>query len=555
MANREIENYRSSVQQIQSNPNQVAQTFATIGQKLIAEGQEAKITENFSKAQLDLQRVNQEYQIANEKNPFGGMEDLKVKRDEIFAKYGEEISPFFRKGWQDSTRSLAVKDDATTEAWAYSQTKKNTVVSINESIKNNMSQAALDGQNFGNSDQDEVGSLLNYSESKKQLMGFGDKHLGALSTTALLEDYDGDYLKSFISGVSETNPLKALRMMEDKKVKDSFKDQNQYLKMKDAVEARAMNIQKINSERDVLGVLRDENNLLTRSLETNVSYSDLQSEFSRLETAGTPMSSAAKSFFLKANGYASREGKLTPEEQMKNKVDIFNDMGVVLTQDSISSKDVAALQKRIYEGMNNGSLNDKEATQYLSQLLTPVVDQREEQLGKFSDNSWIAPDVGFGGLEKIFQDQIAVKDASDDRYAVTKALGLNEPEPGKLTAIENNRRKVKLYDYYLQALEEKAGTVGVPLAGIKNLNKTQQRQLYTDAQAKAVELFSVDENPALATLNDLPNQTLSKDKLIQGAAGNRDLKPDFTVNGKFKTIMKNGHMARKYEDGTIEVIY
>lgn len=219
MANRETEIYRTSVQQVARNPSGVQEALATVGQKLIAEGQEAKITENFSKAQLDIHKLNQEYQISNESNPFAGMEDLKQKRDDIFASYGEEISPFFRKGWQDSTRSLAVKDDMTMEAWAYSQTKKNTVTSINTSIKNNMSQATLDGQNFGNSDQDEVGTLLNYAESKKQLAGFGDKHLGAMETTKILEGYDKDYLKSFVAGVAHSNPKKAAALLE----KDEFK--------------------------------------------------------------------------------------------------------------------------------------------------------------------------------------------------------------------------------------------------------------------------------------------------------------------------------------------
>lgn len=538
MANREIENYRSSVQQIASNSGQVAQTFATIGQKLIAEGQEAKITENFSKAQLDLQRVNQEYQIAFEKNPFGGMEDLKAKRDEIFNQYGEEISPFFRKGWQDSTRSLAIKDDATTEAWAYSQTKKNTVVSINESIKNNMSQAALDGQNFGNSDQDEVGSLLNYSESKKQLMGFGDKHLGGTATTVLLEDYDGDYLKSFISGVSETNPLKALRLMEDQKVKDSFKDQNQYLKMKEAVEARSLNIQKINGEKEVLNVLKNENAVLTKSLTDNISYAELQKAFS-----ATPMSSEAQAFFMRANGYTKdAQGEtLSPAEKMKNKADLYADMTVLMQKPDLSSQDVAKFQDRIYGAMNSRTLDEKEGANFLNQLVAPLIEQKEASFGTFSQDSWIAPDVGFGGVQEMFEEQIEIKPVE------------GEKEVGALSQNINNANKVKLYDYYHTALQAQAESYGKTIADIKTLNKPQQRKLYADAQAEAMRLFQVDQNPALSTLNDLPNQTFSNGKLIQGAAGARNLKPDVAVPAKFETYAgSDGYVYRKYNDGKFE---
>lgn len=541
MANRETENYRSSVQQVTENPSQIGQTLAGIGQKLIAENQEAKITENFSKAQLDIQKLNQDYQIKNEGNPFAGLEDLKQKRSDILKTYGDEISPLFQKGWNDSARGLAAKDDLTTEAWAFTQTKKNTVTSINTSIKNNMSQAALDGENFGNSDTDELGSMLNFAQSKKRLMGFADKHLGSETSTTLLEDYDGDYLKSFISGAAQSNPLKALRMMDREDVKSSFTRKDQYLSMRKAVQERALNVDKINSENQVLGVLKDENSMLTKSLDTNVPYADLQKEFSRLDDNGTPMSSAAQSFFMKANGYASREGKLSQSEQLKNKADLYSDMTQLMGQDSMSSKDVAGFQERIYKGMDNGSLTEKEGTGFLNQLVSPLVGQKEEQFKTFSDNSWIAPDVGFGGVQEIFKRDIEIEPRP------------GEKKVGSLTEGINNANKVKLYDYYMTSLQEQAQSYGVQLADIKNLNKPQQIKLYKDAQADAVRMFHVDSNPALSTLTDLPNQTFSGGKLIQGASGTRNIKPDVSVHPKFETYSgSDGYIYRKYSDGKFE---
>lgn len=549
MANHETENnFRTSVQQT-SSVDQLGQALAGLGQKIIAAGQEAKITENFSAAQLDLHKLNQQYQIDNEANPFAGLDGLKEKRDEILSSYGEQISPFFRKQWQDSARGLATKDDMATETWAYAQTKKNTVTSINTSIKNNLSQAALDGENFGNSDTDEIGSMLNYAQSKKQLAGFGDKHLGAETTTALLQDYDGDYLKTFISGVADSNPLKALRIMERDDVKSSFTRKDQYLSMKKAVETRALQVDKINGEKQVLGVLKDENALLTKSLTDNVSYADLQSEFSRLSAAGTPMSAEAQSFFMKANGYESRAGKLTQSEQLQQKAQLYSDMTELLKQDKMTSQDVAGFQKKIYAGMDNGSLNEQEGANFLNQIVAPLVGQKEEQFGTFSQDHWFSPDVGFGGVQEVFDKELAVP--LPDTGVTT-----DKTEQGTIDSVNatNNANKVKLYDYYMNSLQQQAETVGVPLADISKLNKTQQRKLYADAQAEALRLFHVDANPALSTLNDLPNQTLTKGKLIQGAAGKRDLKPDFTTKGNFVILEKDGHRARRYDNGDIEVL-
>ncbi len=551
MANYEIENRRTSVTQTADTSSQQAMfQLSGIGQKIIAEGQEAKITENFSNVQLELHKLNQQYQIDNEANPFGGLEDLKAKRDEIFNTYGDEISPFFKKSWQDSTRGLQLKDDAATETWAFAQTKKNTVKSINTSIKNNMSQASIDGENYGNSDSDELGSMLNYAQSKKQLAGFGDKHLGATTTTAMLEDYDGDYLKSFVSGVSQSNPLKALRMMEMKEVKAGFKDHNQYTKMRDAVEKRALNLDKVNEEKAVLNTLKDENSILTMSMEKNVSYADLQGEFNRLEAAGTPMSAAAQSYFLKANGYESRSGKLSQSEQLKNKADLFTALTDLTKQDNMTSADVAKFQNKIFEAMDNGSLNDQEGASYLNQLVAPMVEKKEAQFGTFSQDHWFQPDVGFGGVQEVFEDEIAVPspEPAGDKATVAEQMAIKQSDN------INNANKVKLYDYYYSALQERAEAVGVPVGGIAALNKQQQRKLYSDAQGDALRLFKLDQNPALSTLTDLPNQTLSKGKLVQGAAGKRDLKPDFTAKGNFVILEKGGHRARRYEDGTIEVL-
>lgn len=196
---------------------------AELGQQIIKSGQEAKITENYSMAQMDLNRLKSQIEVDYEHDPFQGAKKLKEEQSKIFEAYGKEISPFFRAPWDENVRELGFKVDAETEAWAFKQTRVNTVNSINRAIKNNLSQATVDGENFGNSDATEIGSLLNYQDSRNKLASFGDGNLGSETTTQMLEGYNEDYLKSFLSGVSDTNPLKALRMLDDPNVKASFR--------------------------------------------------------------------------------------------------------------------------------------------------------------------------------------------------------------------------------------------------------------------------------------------------------------------------------------------
>lgn len=543
---REIETYRSVTNVTPDISKEITMgSIAERGQQIIAAGQEAKITENFSKAQLELNTMSHEIQRQYENDPMAGREAFKTAQDDVLNRYGEEISPFFRGVWQKNARDLGTRSEVQMEGWAYTQTKKNTVRSINNSIKLNMSQATLDGQNFGNSEEEGIGSMLNYSESKKQLAGFGDKNIGAGATTDLLESYDEDYLKSFMSGVAETNPIKALRMMDDDKVKSSFRDQRQYTKMKNAIEDRAMNITAINGQKQVLNVLKDENSLLAKSINESISYADLQKEFD-----ASNLSPAARSFFLKANGYSKAgEGKITESDKLKNKAEIFSLVTEMSARDDVSSDDISKFQDAIYRAMDNKSISQSEGLSFINQLVNPFIEQKEKQFGTFSQDHWFMADVGFGGVQEYFEANVVQKQRFE------KPRNENQREEFAMTEALNNENKVKLYDYYYSALGEQAETLGITVADIASprLNDVQRKKIFSDAQKRAVQMYSVDRNPALSTLNDLPNQTFSEGKLTQGAAGDRDIKPNFTAQKSFDLFKgSDGVLYRKYKDGRYE---
>lgn len=502
MSRRNIESQRTSIQQVAPQEGILDQStmgagIAAIGQDIIRTGQEAKITENFSKAQIDLNRLNTQYQIDYEHDPFNkdGLSKLRTEREKIFQTYGSEISPFFKRPWEQSTRELTLKDDAETEIWGYAQTKKNTIRSINKTIKNNMSQATVDGQNFGNSDTDELGSILNYAASKKNLMGFGDKRLGAGTTTELLEGYDDDYLKSFVGGVSETNPLKALRLLEKDEVKGSFRDQGQYLKMKDAIETRALQADKIFMQREVLNVLKDENSLLGKSLQGNVSYVELQKEFTSKK-----MSASAQDFFLKANGFRSEKGeeKLSKSEKLAAKVELYDQIQIASQKEDMTPEEISALQDKVYKAMDRTVIDEEEGTGYINQFITPLVTGKEQQLQKFQTgqyNPW-QDNVGFSGLQDLI-DQVTT--------TPPEIIGeSSEAETSAISAVENsnNEKKLKLYNFYTDQLKQAANSRGIVIGDIPSLPSSEKQKIYSAAQVSAKKSFLADQYPELGNLKD-----------------------------------------------------
>lgn len=219
MVSREIESYRQVTNVVpDTTAGSLIGAVGKIGSAIIEANQEAKITENFSRAQLELNKMNMQYQTEYESNPLAGMDKLKESRKALFDTLGGEISPFFRGKWDVATRELGMKNDANYELWAYSQARKNTVKSINQSIANNMLQAQQAGAAFAHSNEEGIGGIADFAMSKSRLAQFGDKHLGAEQTTALLEGYDKDYMKSFLSGVAETSTAKAAALLKDPSV-------------------------------------------------------------------------------------------------------------------------------------------------------------------------------------------------------------------------------------------------------------------------------------------------------------------------------------------------
>lgn len=222
MAQRNLTNIREVTSVAAKNPNLMLEATAQIGQQIMRQSEEAKINESLSQAQLELNSMQNQYQIDFEADPMGGSDEYKSDRKAMFDRFGENISPLYRGVWNENVRKLSRQNDATQQAWALKQTRINTVRSINSSMKNSFVQANMDGQTFAKDESAEISAYLNYENSKQKLQQWGDRNLGEGTTTKMLANYERDYLKSFVSGVADTNPQKAATLLESDQIKDRF---------------------------------------------------------------------------------------------------------------------------------------------------------------------------------------------------------------------------------------------------------------------------------------------------------------------------------------------
>lgn len=226
MARRDL----STNQQVQLQPQPAQESIvsgiADIGLKLIDTAQQAKITENASKAQVALSGLDEQYRIKAEADPFdkGALNDYQTQRQELLTGFKDQISPLYRQQWDESANRLTTNSDTQLDAWRYKQTALNTTNSVKTAMENNFLQANKAGLSYGQGN-DDVSHLMDFAVSQKELTDFASKNIGGASAQQLLKDYQKDYFKAYITGAAQGDPARANALLEKPEVSGLFDTQ------------------------------------------------------------------------------------------------------------------------------------------------------------------------------------------------------------------------------------------------------------------------------------------------------------------------------------------
>lgn len=565
MAQRDLTNLRTVDNVVAEKPMAVLEASADMGMKVVAnerneleekrkadaletqrqanmfadirrQNNEAAIVEKMSMATLELNALDDQYRMDFEKNPLAGTKEYDANRKKVFENLGKDIDPSYKMEWDRKARLAMLQNDAARQSWALKQTQVNTVASINNTIKTDLQQAYADGAKFGSGDETDIRPYLNFGNSLANIVSFGNKNLGENKTNELAEGYGDSYMKQVLSGVAETNPIKALQMMDDETVKSLFKDPEQFTKMKDAVEARALKVEELNGQREVLGILKGNAALFDRSKNEQIGYAELMDLAQRNGASET-----ATSVLLKINGYKKeepKEAKIEAGEKASLKQSLYSRVMAFSKDEGVTSEDLSGLQNDLFTAVDKGALTMNEATMWFGQILTPFVDEKEKSLSTFSDNAYFSDDLGLDGLREAF-------DASAIQPADGEQLGV-------LAQTENTLNRNRLYDGYMGYLAIEAERRGIPVAKIPELNRDIKRSIYATAQRKALEDFNARNYPSLAMQKDTPNVVIpvfrkpsdlqdvyakgrngtadiTRDQIME-AARNKNMSPDAVIN-------------------------
>lgn len=346
---------------------------------------------------------------------------------------------------------------------------------------------------FGEDESSEINAFINMANVREQLEVFGTKNLGSETTGQALDTFDEDYMKVFISGVSETNPLKASQLMETDMVKDHFRDPVQYTKMKRAVENRAKIFEKANASSQKMNTLAAENEFIKNA--GNSTYAEQQQFFEK-----NNVSPIVREFYEEVSGYASQRAAVKGND----KIDLKRKFQIILTdtikKEDVSDDDLRALQDAVYGGMKKGVLSEAEGFGYIDQLMTPLVTKKQEQISKFKVGAW-----------NPFQDNLGLDTLQKEIEAFT---GYAEADPAGIGAddmLSYKKTANQMYDLYLEGLSSEAQKRGMKVADLSSLSYSEGAKVYNAALKNAKEGVVRSLYPSLATVETLPEKIISKD--------------------------------------------
>jgi len=214
---REITSIRQNIQEVVKQTPDVAGALLPAVNKIHQASQETKIGNSLTQAQLEINGITNQYRIDNEADPMANIKDYNTQVQDVFKKHGKGIGALYKGQWANKANALISQTKVNTDVWSIGQNTKNAVNNLNEAMEGQFQLSYIDGQNFATGDESDFASLLKFEQSRDELQKTTSKFLGTETTKGIMENYEKDYMKSFISGAIESDPELGVKLLEDER--------------------------------------------------------------------------------------------------------------------------------------------------------------------------------------------------------------------------------------------------------------------------------------------------------------------------------------------------
>lgn len=188
----------------------------------LVEQQRVKIDTESTKARVEIDNLVNRWQLQNQSRPDDPEARAQLKSDiqDILNRYGSQIDPVAKIDWDRTAGKLSSAYELGMNTWARNQRAENVKLDVAENINANLTLARNSGRS-GNLDA----GLSDYINSYHQLYNYASRNMGETEARKLLLDYEEEFMGSFITGLSETDPQAAMEALKRPEIAASFKNQ------------------------------------------------------------------------------------------------------------------------------------------------------------------------------------------------------------------------------------------------------------------------------------------------------------------------------------------
>lgn len=187
----------------------------------LVEQQRVKIDTESTKARVEIDNLVNQWQLQNQSRPDDPEARAQLKSDiqDILNRYGSQIDPVAKMDWDRTAGKLSSAYELGMNTWARNQRAENVKLDVAENINANLTLARNSGRS-GNLDA----GLSDYINSYHQLYNYASRNMGETEARKLLLDYEEEFMGSFITGLSETDPQAAMEALKRPEIAASFKN-------------------------------------------------------------------------------------------------------------------------------------------------------------------------------------------------------------------------------------------------------------------------------------------------------------------------------------------
>lgn len=309
-----------------------------------------------SEARIKLDDMVDKWRLENQANPDNpqAKETLNNSMREILNGYKEQIDPTMRMDWDVTSNKMINAYSLSNQQWAADRKIENTKIDVAKNINNNLILASRHGTT-----NNLLGATADFANSYKQLLSYSTASMGEVDAKNLLKDYEKQYMESYINGLAQVSPQKAMELLETPEIARSLGDDKSQQKITSIIK-RQMAMFDFNNKVKIFNTEKE----LTDKLDTMSTSEALQLLDENENNVSKKFYNAKQKALLSEKGISSATRADTALDLLleieslnkDNEIEYLNGAGEVLakiedkySEGELSLNDKKTLTRRIYK--------------------------------------------------------------------------------------------------------------------------------------------------------------------------------------------------------------